>query len=172
MPGGNNKKKCCRCQPSCNKLRTQDTRRRHYRKVSDKNEILPSESDTDASSDESTSSDESQGPVNDRRSSSVIAIDSPHSDIETNAQNSDHGANANDDSKMDEGSDNVDYIDMPDLELPDFADGMEDPLELGDVEFGDEDFEGVVTLEEMWQELEDVLGGNMEQALHDASKLA
>jgi hypothetical protein len=171
MPGGNNKKKHCQCQPGCNKLRTRDTRRRHYCKVLNKNEILPSESDTDASSDDSTSSDESQGLVNDRRSSSAIAVDLP-SDRENDAEYSDHGANDDSDLEMDEGSDNGNYIDMPDLELPDFADGVEDPLELGDVEFGDEDIQGAMTLEEMWQELEDVLGGNMEQALHDASKLA
>lgn len=166
---GHYKKKRCRCQPGCNKLRTRDTRRRHYRRVLNKNEILPSESDTDASSDDDASSDESQGPVDDRHSSSAIVIVTPHSDGENDTRCSDHGADS--DSKMDEDSDNGDYIDMPGLELPDFADGEEDPLELGDVEYGDEDLGVVVMLEEMWEELEDVVGGSMEQALHDASKL-
>jgi len=164
MPAGDNKKKRCRCQPGCNKLRTLDTRRRHYRKVLNKNEILPSESDSDSSSDDSSLDDEYQDPVDDSRSLSAIAIDS---DRESDTRYSDH-VRADDDSEMDEGSDNGD---MPNLELPDFADGMEDPLELGDVEFDDEDLETGVTLQEMWQELEDVVGGNMEQALHEASKL-
>jgi hypothetical protein len=74
-------------------------------------------------------------------------------------------------SVMDEDSDQADYSDIPDLVLPDFADGIEDPLELGDVEFGNEDIERGLTLEEMQQELEDILGGDMEAALHDARKL-
>ena len=167
MPGGDNKKKRCHCQPGCNKLRTRDTRRRHYRKVLNKNEIQPSESDTDASSDDSSDDDGYQDPVDDSHSLSAIAIDT-YSDQGSDTRYSDH-VGADDDNEMDEGSDNGG---MPNLELPDFADGMEDPLELGDVEFDDEDLETGVTLQEMWQELEDVVGGNMEQALHEASKLA
>ena len=78
---------------------------------------------------------------------------------------------ANYESGMDDDSDQVNYSDLPDLVLPDFADGVEDPLEFGDLDFAEEDIERGLTLEEMQQELEDVVGGDMDEALHNASKL-
>ena len=177
MQDNNNKKKRCRCHPGCNKLRSKQTRRRHYQRVEDKDGILPSESETDTSSGDSNDKFPSmEGEQNDlyqhftsspQNRSPSMAIDVP---LAEGGDNFDVDE-ANYESGMDEDSDQVNYSDLPDLVLPDFADGVEDPLEFGDLDFAEEDIERGLTLEEMQQELEDVVGGDMDEALHNASKL-
>jgi hypothetical protein len=57
----------------------------------------------------------------------------------------------------------------PQLEQDSTADGAEVPLDFGDVEYDEEEeMEDVLTLEEQQQQLDDAVGGELEQQLYDA----
>jgi len=173
--------KRCRCKPSCGKILVKRSRLRHYRKIRDKSHILPSEtvSDRDSISDVDkhdflASNDhvdmiepisESSNAVSERS----MSIDSSHS-INSNiagAQSISHRGTYADDHLDSEHS--FDDMYEPQLEQDSTADGAEVPLDFGDVEYDEEEeMEDVLTLEEQQQQLDDAVGGELEQQLYDA----
>ena len=180
MPSHRNKKEVprrCQCQPTCGKILSKRSRQRHYRKIRNKDIILPSQTVSDSSS--IASRDEHgflalddigmiRAAASDIVSERAMSIDSSHSiDDNVNMTTSpsipcqddypeeriEFGSNFDDDESQSSqnGIGGVGLVDFEDVEYRE-----------------EEEIEGILTVEELEQQLRDAMGAELERELYDA----
>lgn len=180
----NEKKRRCRCQPNCYKILSRKQRARHRKRVSanDIRLILPSETVSEASDTDSMSSDipgslnaiNNQEPLYGAQRTDtppIVASDtSSHSELRRSQSLSQEDVG----NQLDGGGWGGDWrgqsLEVGDDREPG-GDGNsgQNQLMLEDVEYDEEEeIEGVLTLEERRQQLEDDMGDELERELYDA----